>query len=59
MGYPMPKLPCRRTTGILTHNLDDTFPKSISPKLNVGARLEFELAYFEAVVLHVTDTLLF
>ena len=29
-----------------------TFPKSISLKLNVVARLEFELAYFEAVVQH-------
>ena len=29
-----------------------TFPKSISPKTNVMARLEFELAYFEATVQH-------
>ena len=27
-----------------------TFPKGISPKVNVIARLEFELAYFEAAV---------
>ena len=27
-----------------------TFPKGISPKVNVIAQLEFELAYFEAAV---------
>ena len=27
-----------------------TLPKGISPKVNVIVRLEFELAYFEAIV---------
>ena len=27
-----------------------TFPKSICPKVNVRAQLEFELAYFEAAI---------
>ena len=26
----------------------DTFPKGISPKVNVIARLEFELAYYDS-----------
>ena len=38
----------------LTHSLRDkgvyTFPKGISPKVNVIARLEIELAYFKAAV---------
>ena len=29
-----------------------SFPKSISPKVNVIARLGFELAYFEDIVWH-------
>ena len=28
------------------------FPKGISPKLNIMARLEFELAYYEVAVQH-------
>ena len=28
------------------------FPKSISPKVNVIARLEFELAYYDVIVQH-------
>ena len=30
-----------------------SFPRSISPKLNVITRLEFELTYFEATVPHI------
>ena len=33
-----------------------TFPKSISPKMNVIARLEFELAYFKATVIVISST---
>ena len=37
----------------LTHNWDDqgfhTFPKGISPKVNIIAQPEFELAYFVAI----------
>ena len=29
-----------------------TFPKGISPKVNVSVRLEFELTYFKAAVQH-------
>ena len=41
--------PCRRTAGIVLNPLLDgkwiqTFPKGISPKVIVRARLEFELA---------------
>ena len=32
----------------------NTFPKIISPKVNVITWLEFELAYFEAAVQHFT-----
>ena len=31
-----------------------TFPKSVSSNVNVIARLEFELAYFEAAVQHIS-----
>ena len=31
-----------------------TFPKGISPKVNVIARLEFELAYYDVVVQYVS-----
>ena len=38
----------------LTHSWEDkrvhTFPKSICPKVNVIARLEYELAYYDCVV---------
>ena len=38
----------------LTHSWDDngvqTFPKGIYPKVNVIARLEFELAYYDSAV---------
>ena len=38
----------------LTHSWESkevhTFPKGISPKVNVLARLEFELAHFEATI---------
>ena len=35
----------------------NTFPKIISPKVNVIARREFELTYFEAAVWHVSQKL--
>ena len=39
------------------HSLEDkavyTFDKSISPKVNVIARLEFELAYFQTAIQHL------
>ena len=38
----------------LTHSWEDkgfhTFPKGICPKMNVIARLEFELVYYDSVV---------
>ena len=38
----------------LSHRWDDievyTFPKNIYPKVNVIARLEFELAYYDSAV---------
>ena len=38
----------------LTHNWEDTgfhtFPKGICPKVNVIARLEYELAYYDSAV---------
>ena len=38
----------------LTHSWEDkgvhTFPKGICPKLNVIARLEYELAYYDSAV---------
>ena len=41
--------------GYLTHNWEDkgvhSFPKGIFPKVNVIARLEFELAYYDSAVL--------
>ena len=39
----------------LSKNRVHTFPKGISPKVNVIAWLEFELAYFEAVVKHFNN----
>ena len=48
--------PYRKTEMILFNPIaggdkgERTFPKGISPKVNVIARLEFELAYFEAAV---------
>ena len=41
-----------RTAVTLTNSLGD---KDILSKVNVIARLEFELAYFKAVVLHFSD----
>ena len=45
----------------LTHNWEDkkihTFLKDICPKVNVIARLEFELAYYNSTVQHFTITL--
>ena len=38
--------------------MSHTFPKGISPKLNVIGQLGFELAYFEAAVQHITPQLL-
>ena len=32
-----------------------TFPKGISPKVNVKARLKFELAYYHIAVQHVSQ----
>ena len=38
----------------------DTFPAGISPNVNLKAQLEFELAYVEATVQHVSHyTLIF
>ncbi len=38
----------------LTHSLEDkgvhTFPKGICPKVNIIARLEYELAYYDSAV---------
>ena len=30
----------------------DTFPKGISPKVNVIKQIEFELAYYDVAVMH-------
>ena len=54
----MPKLVSyKNSSGInqyLTHSWEDkgvhTFPKGICPKVNVIARLEFELAYYDSAV---------
>ena len=47
----------------LTHCLEDkgvhTFPKGICPKVNVIARLEFELAYYDSAVHSYLNNLLF
>ena len=34
----------------LIHRFADTFPNGISPKVNIIARLEFELAYYDVTV---------
>ena len=55
----------RRQWYYLTHSRKDkkvyAFPESISLKVNLIARLEFELAYYDVVVQHVnhntTETL--
>ena len=43
----------------LTHRWEDkgvhTFPKGVCPKVNVIARLEFELAYYDSALLHHGD----
>ena len=36
----------------IQHKQVHTFPKSVSLKVNVIAQQEFELAYFESIVLH-------
>ena len=42
----------------LTHSWEDkgvhTFPKGICPKVNVIARLEYELAYYDSMALTIT-----
>ena len=42
----------------LTHSWEDkgvhTFPKGICPKVNVIARLEYELAYYDSIALTIT-----
>ena len=52
VGYLMPKLFSLKN--YLTHYWEDkgvhTFPKGICPKVNVIARLEYELAYYDSVV---------
>ena len=44
----------------LTHSWEDkgvhTFPKGICPKVDVIARLEFELAYYDSAVYYPTKT---
>ena len=37
---------------ILSHRWVHTFPKGVCTKINLIVQLEFELAYFEAAVLH-------
>ena len=49
----MPKLFSRRTVVVLlNHSWEEkgvhTFPKGICPKVNVIARLEYELAYYDS-----------
>ena len=45
---------CRDFFYYLTHRWEDkgvhTFPKGICPKVNVIARLEYELAYYDSAV---------
>ena len=52
LGYLMPKPFSSKT--YLTHSWEDkgvhTFPKGICPKVNVIARLEYELAYYDSAV---------
>ena len=51
VDYFMLNHPCRRTTEVLFKSGDKdvlTFLNGICPKVNVIARLEFELAYFQA-----------
>ena len=44
----------------LTHSWEDkgvhTFPKGICPKVNVIARLEYELAYYDSAIIALTIT---
>ena len=61
---PMPSFADKQQRYYLIHRWDDneirTFSKGISLKMNVIERLEFELAYSDVTVLHVshytTDT---
>ena len=50
VGYLMPK----QLWYYLTYRWEDkgvhTFPKGISPKVNVIVRLEYELAYYDSAV---------
>ena len=56
LGYLMPKPLLREEQQwyYLTHSWEDkgvhTFPKGICPKVNVVARLEYELAYYDSAV---------
>ena len=55
LGYLMPKPFSLEEQYYLTHSWEDkggghTFPKSICPKVNVIARLEYELAYYDSEV---------
>ena len=53
-GYLMPKLFCLNLWYYSTHSWEDkgahTFPKCICPKINVIARLEYELACYDSAV---------
>ena len=56
VGYLMPKPFSKKNSSgtILTHSWEDkgvhTFPKGICPKVNIIARLEYELAYYDSEV---------
>ena len=48
--------PCKRTVVVLFNLVDrgsHTFPKGISPKVSIKARLEFEFAYHGVTVQHI------
>ena len=53
-GYLMPILLEEQLWDYLTHSWEDkgvhTFPKGICPKVNVIARLKYELAYYDSAV---------
>ena len=56
VGYSMPKPSLEKNISdvSVTYSWEDltflTFPKGICPKVNVIARLEFELAYYDSAV---------
>ena len=54
LGYLMPKPFSKKKQYYLTHNWEDkrvhTFPKGICPKVNIIARLENELSYYDSAI---------